>query len=88
MYRIAERSLYNGKIVIYYIWGGLGFNRLRKRRKATMKLIKQEFLTGERALFMAKDMEIHDTVFADGESPLKESKNIKLYRAEIQQEPR
>lgn len=44
-----------------------------------MKLIKQKFLTGERALFMGKDLEIHDTIFADGESPLKESKNIKLY---------
>lgn len=44
-----------------------------------MKVITQEFLTGERALFQGKDLEIHDTIFADGESPLKESRNIELY---------
>lgn len=44
-----------------------------------MRVIKQELLTGERALFQGKDLEIHDTIFADGESPLKESRNIELY---------
>lgn len=46
-----------------------------------MKLneIRQEYLTGERALFMSKDLAIYDSVFADGESPLKESENIELY---------
>lgn len=44
-----------------------------------MKQIRQEYLTGERALFQGKDIEIHDTIFADGESPLKESRNVKLY---------
>lgn len=44
-----------------------------------MKVISQEFLTGERALFQANDLKIYDTIFADGESPLKESKNIELY---------
>ncbi len=44
-----------------------------------MDVIKQKFLTGERALFFAKDLEIRDTTFADGESPLKESKNIALF---------
>ena len=44
-----------------------------------MKVIKQEFLTGERALFQGKDLKICDTTFADGESPLKESRNIELY---------
>lgn len=44
-----------------------------------MKIINQELLTGERALFQGKDLEIHDTIFADGESPLKESGNIELY---------
>lgn len=44
-----------------------------------MEKIVQKFLTGERALFMSNDLEIHNTIFADGESPLKESKNIKLY---------
>lgn len=44
-----------------------------------MESIKQKLLTGERALFMGKDLEIYDTIFADGESPLKESENIRLY---------
>lgn len=44
-----------------------------------MKSITQEFLTGERALFQGKDLKIYDTIFADGESPLKESRNIELY---------
>lgn len=44
-----------------------------------MKQITQQFLTGERALFKENDLEIYDTVFADGESPLKESRNIELY---------
>ena len=41
--------------------------------------IRQEYLTGERALFMSKDLAVFDSVFADGESPLKESENIELY---------
>ena len=44
-----------------------------------MKEIKQEFLTGERALFQGHDLRITDTIFDDGESPLKESRNIELY---------
>ena len=43
-----------------------------------MEEIRQEYLTGERALFMGKDLEIYDSTFADGESPLKESSNIYL----------
>ena len=43
-----------------------------------MKEIKQEFLTGERALFQAHDMKIVDTIFADGESPLKHASDIEL----------
>ena len=42
------------------------------------KVIQQEYLTGERALFMSKDLAIYDSVFTDGESPLKESENIEL----------
>ena len=42
-----------------------------------MKEIHQEFLTGERALFQGKDLKIYDTIFDDGESPLKESRNIR-----------
>ena len=43
-----------------------------------MKHIEQEFLTGERALFAGENLEINHTIFDDGESPLKESSNIKL----------
>lgn len=41
--------------------------------------LHQEILTGERALFQGRDLSIHDSVFMDGESPLKESENIELY---------
>lgn len=41
--------------------------------------IRQKILTGERALFQGKDLKIYDTIFADGESPLKESRNIELF---------
>lgn len=44
-----------------------------------MKEIRQEFLTGERALFKGENLKIYDTIFADGESPLKESHDIELF---------
>ena len=44
-----------------------------------MKEIKGQQLSGERSLFMAREFYIEDTVFIDGESPLKESKDIELY---------
>jgi hypothetical protein len=43
-----------------------------------MKIIKQQLLKGERALFNSKDLEISYSTFVDGESPLKESQNIKI----------
>lgn len=43
-----------------------------------MKIIKQQLLTGERALFQSKDLQISYSTFADGESPLKESHDIKI----------
>lgn len=43
-----------------------------------MQEIRQKRLTGERALFHARDLKILDCVFDDGESPLKESRNIEL----------
>lgn len=43
------------------------------------KEIRQQYLTGERPLFMGKDLKIYDTIFDNGESPLKESRNIELY---------
>ena len=43
-----------------------------------MELIEQKYLHGERALFQSCDLEIKDCTFADGESPLKESRNLKI----------
>ena len=43
-----------------------------------MQEINRQFLTGERALFNSNGLHIVDTIFDDGESPLKESKNIEL----------
>ncbi|WP_143143027.1 DUF3737 family protein, partial [Lactiplantibacillus plantarum] len=43
-----------------------------------MKDVKQQLLTGERALFKAHDLRIENSTFGDGESPLKESTNIEL----------
>lgn len=40
--------------------------------------IDNQVLTGERALFQGHDLRIQDTIFVDGESPLKESRNIEL----------
>ncbi len=42
------------------------------------KAIYQQRLTGERALFHATKLDIYDTIFDDGESPLKESSDITL----------
>ena len=39
---------------------------------------RDAYLTGERALFQEKNLRIVDTIFADGESPLKESRDIEL----------
>lgn len=44
----------------------------------TKRKIVQQRLTGERALFQGRDLYISDTIFDDGESPLKESKDIEL----------
>lgn len=42
------------------------------------KSITNQILTGERALFKSENLEIRDSIFADGESPLKESNNIDI----------
>mgnify|MGYP004643007817 FL=1 len=42
--------------------------------------INQQYLTGERALFQARNAKITVSTFADGESPLKESADIELYQ--------
>lgn len=46
-----------------------------------MEIIKRGFLEGERALFQAKDLKIEETIFDNGESPLKHSRNIELYHS-------
>lgn len=43
-----------------------------------MKEIRQAILTGERALFASKDIRIVDSIFENGESPLKESADVAL----------
>lgn len=43
-----------------------------------LKEIYQERLTGERALFQGQSLKVFDTIFDDGESPLKESHDIEL----------
>lgn len=45
----------------------------------TMKVIKRQNFSGERALFATDGAVITECIFADGESPLKESRNIELY---------
>ncbi len=44
-----------------------------------MRKITQGYYVGERPLFGERDLVIEDTIFTDGESPLKESANIRLY---------
>ena len=46
-----------------------------------MTKISGEKYEGERSLFMAKNLIIEDTIFGEGESPLKESRNIKLFNS-------
>lgn len=43
-----------------------------------MKEIRGCYLTGERALFGQRDIEVYDTVFGEGESPLKECAGVRL----------
>lgn len=43
-----------------------------------MKEIKQEYYVGERTLFGVKEVKISDTIFGEGESPLKESEKVIL----------
>lgn len=47
-------------------------------REGLMKTIKEEKFTGERALFQSCNLNLDYCTFADGESPLKESKNLNI----------
>ena len=48
-----------------------------------MQEYRQQFFSGERALFAEDGARIYDSIFDDGESPLKESKNIELYSSQF-----
>lgn len=43
-----------------------------------MEIIKGQRYSGERALFASEGVHIFDTIFEDGESPLKESRGVRL----------
>ena len=45
----------------------------------SMNEIRQGYYIGERPLFKSEFLKIYDTIFTDGESPLKESHDIELY---------
>jgi len=42
------------------------------------KQINEEYFEGERSLFKGQDLELNDTVFGNGESPLKEASDLNL----------
>lgn len=43
-----------------------------------MRKLEQQVLTGERALFAGHNLHVEHSIFEDGESPLKESRDIKV----------
>lgn len=47
-------------------------------------IINQGYFTGERSLFHQNNLEINNTIFGEGESPLKESDNIKMSNSSFQ----
>ena len=49
-----------------------------------MKKLQNGRYSGERALYASFELEIEDSLFFDGESPLKESSDIRLDRCEFQ----
>ncbi|WP_189260263.1 MULTISPECIES: DUF3737 family protein [Pseudobutyrivibrio] len=48
-----------------------------------MKEYREEFFKGERALFAVDGAKIYDCIFDEGESPLKESKNVEIYNSQF-----
>ena len=48
-----------------------------------MKEYRQEYFKGERALFGADGVRIYDSIFDEGESPLKESRNVEVYNSQF-----
>ena len=50
----------------------------------TEKEVNRAYLTGERPLFKAEKLKINETIFGEGESPLKESRDIQLTNSSFQ----
>ncbi|HSN43459.1 MAG TPA: DUF3737 family protein, partial [Propionibacteriaceae bacterium] len=50
----------------------------RAQRPATRQTVTCERLTGERALFGAQRLDVIDSVFTDGESPLKQCRDVTI----------
>lgn len=50
----------------------------------TGKEINRAYLTGERPLFHGTNLKVTETIFTDGESPLKESQNVELRNSSFQ----
>ncbi len=48
-----------------------------------MNEYRQQFFKGERALYAEDGARIYDSIFDEGESPLKESKNIEIYDSQF-----
>ena len=57
----------------------IGDKRMKPERK-----INQEYLTGERPLFGESQLQINNTIFAEGESPLKECHHIEMENSMFQ----
>lgn len=53
-------------------------------KNSASKELCQGYFTGERPLFGEKNLQIKDTIFGEGESPLKESRNIELENSMFQ----
>lgn len=53
-------------------------------KNTSKTVIKEQRLTGERALFMSRELDVSDCIFADGESPLKESHGIRVFNSSFQ----
>lgn len=56
-------------------------NHAQKGKNAMTNVDQFKIFKGERALFKAEHREIRDSIFEDGESPLKESHDIALYNS-------
>ena len=77
--RRRETGVINSSLLEEIIMGKR-FNPVRR----TDEEIHEEKLSGERALYRGENLSVYGTIFHDGESPLKESRHVKLYDCEFQ----